>query len=410
MKKKISLVLSIVLIFSTIFMGSGFGKNVIAVENTTTKQSTDIKPIHQYTFDKDNGDTVIDTGSMAGEDGKFNGKANNTKIITENGEKFRRFNGGDDSIGFNDYITPLGKKSIKFKIRTSSTNDSNLISNLNDGAIECGWASWISGSGQINVSVSNGNTSSISKVTSNKSINDGKWHEILFTWDGTTGTNKMMLYIDDLTNADAVTTAKSVENKLPANKFLIGKYGVNKAYSFIGDLASLEVYNDVLDCSIKVESITLDKSSISLLTGKTDNLTAIVKPDNAINKEIEWSSSDKDIAEYKDGKVVAGKKIGQATITAKVKGTDLKATCEVNVTEDRNKAILAITMVNGITKEYDVSADEISAFEKWFDESNGKGQVRYGFNKKINPYKQVKEYIVFDKIASFEIRSYEADK
>ncbi|SHI63642.1 Uncharacterized conserved protein YjdB, contains Ig-like domain [Clostridium cavendishii DSM 21758] len=159
-----------------------------------------------------------------------------------------------------------------------------------------------------------------------------------------------------------------------------------------------------------VDSITLDKTSISVIAGKTESLTAMVKPDDATNKEIEWSSSDKDIAEYKDGKVVAGKKIGHATITAKVKGIDLKATCEVNVTEDRNKAILAITMVNGITKEYDVSADEAAAFEKWFDSSNGKGQLRYGFNKKINPYKQVKEYVVFDKIASFEIRSYEADK
>ncbi|SHI63866.1 Uncharacterized conserved protein YjdB, contains Ig-like domain [Clostridium cavendishii DSM 21758] len=159
-----------------------------------------------------------------------------------------------------------------------------------------------------------------------------------------------------------------------------------------------------------VDSITLDKSSISLVTGKSEPLIATVKPDNTTNKEIEWSSSDKGIAEYKDGKVVASKKIGTATITAKVKGTDLKVTCEINVTEDKSRSILAITMVNGITKEYDVSPDEISAFEKWFDSSNGKGQVRYGFNKKINPYKTVKEYVVFDKIASFEIRSYEADK
>ncbi len=69
---------------------------------------------------------------------------------------------------------------------------------------------------------------------------------------------------------------------------------------------------------------------------------------------------------------------------------------------------MSISLVNGATKEYDVSMQEVEKFINWFEErSNGKGPSLYSFNKKINPYKTVKEYIVHDKIASFEVREYE---
>ncbi|EPY2306188.1 Ig-like domain-containing protein [Clostridium sporogenes] len=162
----------------------------------------------------------------------------------------------------------------------------------------------------------------------------------------------------------------------------------------------------------KVESISLDKTSMDLLEGSSDKLNAKVLPEDATNKKVVWSSSNEKIATVdKDGKVTAIKE-GQVTITAKVEGTDLTATCKVNVTkkveENKNNAILSISLVNGATKEYDVSMQEVEKFINWFEErSNGRGSSLYSFNKKINPYKTVKEYIVHDKIASFEVREYE---
>ncbi|HDK7156466.1 TPA: Ig domain-containing protein [Clostridium botulinum] len=164
--------------------------------------------------------------------------------------------------------------------------------------------------------------------------------------------------------------------------------------------------------AVKAESITLDKTSMDLIEGSSDKLNAKVLPEDATNKKVAWSSSDEKIVTVdKDGKVTAIKE-GKATITAKVEGTDLAATCKVNVTkkveENKNNAILSISLVNGATKEYDVSMQEVEKFINWFEErSNGKGPSLYSFNKKINPYKTVKEYIVHDKIASFEVREYE---
>ena len=79
---------------------------------------------------------------------------------------------------------------------------------------------------------------------------------------------------------------------------------------------------------IAVESITLNKNSASLKVGETVTLTATVKPDDATNKTVTWSTSDDSVAEVNDG-VVTAKKVGSASITAKA--GDKEATCAITV-------------------------------------------------------------------------------
>ncbi|WP_423219669.1 Ig-like domain-containing protein [Clostridium hydrogeniformans] len=161
--------------------------------------------------------------------------------------------------------------------------------------------------------------------------------------------------------------------------------------------------------------IKLNTDNLNLLEGDSDKIIATVLPKDATNKKVTWSSSDESIATVDQEGNVKALKVGQATITAKLDGTELTATCKVNVTkpviENKNNAILSISLVNGATKEYDVSMEEVDKFINWFEErANGKGPATYAFNKKISPYKTVKEYIVHDKIVSFEVREYEGTK
>ena len=79
---------------------------------------------------------------------------------------------------------------------------------------------------------------------------------------------------------------------------------------------------------IPVTSITLDKTTLSLAAGDEATLIATVKPDNATDKTVTWTSSDPSVATVADGKVHAVK-LGIAVITAKA--GDKTATCTVTV-------------------------------------------------------------------------------
>ncbi|HGF7732436.1 TPA: Ig domain-containing protein [Enterococcus faecium] len=79
-------------------------------------------------------------------------------------------------------------------------------------------------------------------------------------------------------------------------------------------------------------SVTLNKTTLSLVTGANETLTATVLPANATNKNVTWSSSDSTIATVDTkGKVVAVK-AGTATITVKTVDGDKSADCELTVT------------------------------------------------------------------------------
>ena len=84
---------------------------------------------------------------------------------------------------------------------------------------------------------------------------------------------------------------------------------------------------------IKVTSITLNKTSLSLEKDKSETLTATVKPDNATNKKLEWSSSDISVATVDNNGKVTAVANGTATITcAATDGSGKQATCAVTVT------------------------------------------------------------------------------
>lgn len=82
--------------------------------------------------------------------------------------------------------------------------------------------------------------------------------------------------------------------------------------------------------TIAVTSISLSKDALTLTEGESETLIATVKPDNATDKSITWSSSDASIATVNQGKVTAVKE-GSVTITAKA--GDKSATCVVSVTK-----------------------------------------------------------------------------
>ncbi len=85
---------------------------------------------------------------------------------------------------------------------------------------------------------------------------------------------------------------------------------------------------------IKVETITISPSELTLNTNQISTLTATCLPENANNKIVKWSSSDNNIAIVSDGTVAALAE-GTATITATaVDGSGTTGACKVTVIKE----------------------------------------------------------------------------
>ena len=85
---------------------------------------------------------------------------------------------------------------------------------------------------------------------------------------------------------------------------------------------------------VRVDSVTLDKTSYTLIEGSTLQLTATVLPDNATNKTVTWSANSENCTISSTGLVTA-KSVGECTITCTSNSnTSATAVCTITVIAD----------------------------------------------------------------------------
>lgn len=84
--------------------------------------------------------------------------------------------------------------------------------------------------------------------------------------------------------------------------------------------------------TVSVQSVSLDKQTASLVKGTELQLTATVKPDDATDKSVIWSSDDSSIAKVDASGKVTAVATGIATITVTTTDGGKTATCTVTVT------------------------------------------------------------------------------
>ncbi|KAE8560115.1 SPRY domain-containing protein [Paenibacillus polymyxa] len=75
-----------------------------------------------------------------------------------------------------------------------------------------------------------------------------------------------------------------------------------------------------------------------------------------------------------------------------------------------DRAILTVTMDNGFDKEFDLSKKELNAFIAWYDAKDaGRGASFFAIDKHNNnkgPFSNRKDYVIFNKILTFEVSEY----
>ena len=83
---------------------------------------------------------------------------------------------------------------------------------------------------------------------------------------------------------------------------------------------------------IAVTSVSLDKNTLSIKKGESAILTATVKPLNATNQSVKWSTSNSNVT-VSNGEVT-GKAVGTSVVTVTTDDGGYTAQCTVNVTEN----------------------------------------------------------------------------
>lgn len=109
---------------------------------------------------------------------------------------------------------------------------------------------------------------------------------------------------------------------------------------------NIKLYVKVIETgeNVPVESVTLNHTELSMVTGETVTLVASVSPITATDKTVVWESNDPEVATVEDG-VVTAAAAGNATITATAGGKS--ATCSVVVSD---AAISTIAEVKAMEK------------------------------------------------------------
>lgn len=182
-------------------------------------------------------------------------------------------------------------------------------------AIVNGKAYW-SNEGTFNTS---GTTeiSSVSLNASKLSLKPGESYSITASVLPDYATNKTVTWSSSNTSVATISNGK-VTAVAAGTSTITAKAG-NKSAT-----CSITVYNP----TVEVSGLSLNKTSLSLVTGGTETLSATVTPSNATNKTVTWSSSNTSVATVSNGKVTA---VGAGTATITAKAGNKSATCSVAI-------------------------------------------------------------------------------
>ena len=139
----------------------------------------------------------------------------------------------------------------------------------------------------------------------------------------------------------------------------------------------------VVNPTVNVSSVTLDKERLDLTVGGTAKLTATVSPADATDKTVTWESSDSSVATVDSDGNVKALKGGTSTVTAKAGGKSASALVDVM---DIDPTEVEVGAEGGDIK-VTVIADRkchVSSTPDWVKQKSLSGNV-YTFTAEANP-------------------------
>ncbi len=418
---------------------------------------TSTRPYHEYTFDNDLPYKVVDSPFF--KEIALDGSENDStcaRITGYNGIGKARHFDGRIHMSFSTSVLPVGAQSIRFQFRkdASTVTDKSepLISShigldsqykyksvfhMGIGKYAANAKGALDNPIPGHLWISKIDDSAVNyEIQSPESICDGKWHDILFIWDGTTNTNAVKLYIDDMTTPVAQTTASSTDKRDNSKGYLnVGytQYYINHDYykyttdHLTGDIDNLQFFYAAIkpNATDPGDPTTPDLLNLKAIAGNskvdlswntvTDAASYIIKRSTTTGGPYTTIASDVTGITYTDTDVTNGTSY-YYIVTEVVNGKENKNSNEASATPQDNidpnqptgnKALLVVMMVTGEKREYVMTADKIKDFIAWYN-SKAASSPTYMIEKDYNKasFTARKDYITYDQISSFEVNEY----
>lgn len=218
----------------------------------------------------------------------------------------------------------------KLSISSSSAKDSTITNNGTIKELNTSQDITVNGNGTINnptgdgtVTPGDGQNISVTGVSLNKTattIEVGKTEKLTATVTPDNATNKNVTWKSSNEDVATVGTDGTVTAKA------VGTADITVTTADGSKTATCAV--TVNPKTVTVTEVTLDETELELEKGATATLIATVKPENATDKTVTWTSSNNEVATVNNGTVTAVSE-GTATITATA--GEKTATCTVTV-------------------------------------------------------------------------------
>ncbi len=204
--------------------------------------------------------------------------------------------------------------------------------------------------------------SNISLNTSNKTMIEGDTYTLSVTFVPKDATNKKITW----TSSDSTIATIDSNGKVTAKKD--GRVTI-KATSNNNKTASAEI--TVNKKTVDVKQIEINSNVTSMYVGDVITLSAVVTPENATNKKVNWSSSDTSVATVDSYGKVTALKSGSVKITVKSASNSSVSTSKTIAVNVKNVAVnklttktTSYTLKYGKTYQWNVSVEPSNATNK----------------------------------------------
>ncbi len=232
-------------------------------------------------------------------------------------------------------ITPSDATNQKVSYMSSNSNVATVDLNGNVTALNKGTAT-------ITITTEDGNKTSSTNITVEEHdipvqsvsfdkeetiITLGKTETLRPIFDPLDSSNKEMTW----TSSNSGVASVSTGGVIVARK--VGRATITGTSTDSG--VSARIVAIVVDPSVSVTGLTLDKTSVIVNEGSTSKVTATITPDNADNKTVLWTSSNDDICMVSSDGLIKGIKQGECEVLARAAdNTNYKETVNVTVIKE----------------------------------------------------------------------------